>query len=57
MSIAVHKELIIGYNKSPEVLYHLFAASGSINDITEKEARFLYESLGKFLEIKDDAEK
>lgn len=57
MSITVYKEFRIEYKKDPDTVYNICSKSGTIEEITENEALFLYESLGKLLEIKDNFEK
>lgn len=57
MSVSVYKEFRFVQKKDPDTVYNIYGKSGAIEEITENEALFLYESLGKLLEIKDNFEK
>lgn len=56
MSISVNKEFRREYKKDPDTIYNIYSQSGTIEDMTENEASFLYNELGKLLKIKDNAE-
>ena len=56
MSIAVHKEHIRELNKKAATRYTIYNESGTVSELTENEASFLYNELGKLLKIKDNAE-
>lgn len=57
MSIAVYKEFRIEYKKDPDTVYNICSKSGTIEEITEDEAKFLHDSLGKLLNEKNISEK
>lgn len=51
MSIAIHKEFIREINVEPAVRYIIFNENGTVSDVTQTEARFLYNELGELLKI------
>jgi hypothetical protein len=51
MSIAIHKEFIREINVEPAVRYTIFNENGTVSDVTQTEARFLYNELGELLKI------
>lgn len=53
MSIAVHKEFRLGYKEDPEIVYNIYGVRGTIPEVTENEAKFLYEALGKLINEKN----
>lgn len=53
MSIAVHKEFRLGYKEDPEIVYNIYGIRGTIPEVTENEAKFLYEALGELINEKN----
>lgn len=51
MSIAIHKEFIREINVEPAVRYKIFNENGTVYDVTQNEAQFLYNELGELLKI------
>lgn len=51
MSIAIHKEFIREINVELAVRYTIFNENGTVSDVTQTEARFLYNELGELLKI------
>lgn len=54
MSIAVHKEFIREINVEPTVRYKIFNENGTVYDVTQSEAQFLYNELGTLLKIETE---
>lgn len=57
MSITVYKEFVRELNVNPATRYTIYNESGTVSELTEKEAEFLYKELGILLEIKDNIDK
>lgn len=57
MSISVHKEFRRAYKKDPDTIYNVYSQSGTIEEMTEDEAKFLYNALGELINGNNTTEK
>lgn len=57
MSIAVYKEFRREYKKDPDTIYNICSKSGTIEEMTEDEAIFLYNALGELINENNTTEK
>lgn len=57
MSISVNKEFRREYKKDPDTIYNIYSKSGTIEEMTEYEAIFLYNALGELINENNTTEK